>query len=344
MLPKVSVLVPVYNKEKYVKRCLESVLKQTMDDFEVIVIDDFSTDDSFSICESMQPLFDGRMKLVKQKKNPNSLEFSRDIELGLGSPGIPRNTALRLSKGKYVCFLDADDYLLDNALEERCRIAEDLEIDVLHEEKFYQVTTDVDTPKLIKIDAGTPSDMPAFVSLDRTYLVKEILSRRFNFFPWNKTFRRDFLMENDINFPVLYSSEDDIFCIKTICLAKRYVRFVGALYVHRAVSNSVGTSFSTLRSVQKSTQILYDGVCELDKFMRSIDWDFDSRYAIIDYFVSQNMKTGTLHLYERYDIDEIDMLVRKVLEEKKCDNPAFVSYLFHSINTYRALVKNRQKV
>lgn len=90
-MAKVSVIIPLYNKEKYVTRTLTSVLHQTWPDFEVIVIDDGSTDNSASIVESFS---DRRIKLIRQ---------------GNGGPGSARNRGLRESSSPYISFLDADD-------------------------------------------------------------------------------------------------------------------------------------------------------------------------------------------------------------------------------------------
>lgn len=97
----VSIIVPVYNVEKYLKRCLDSIINQTYSSIEIILIDDGSTDSSGDICESYARL-DSRITVI-HKKNA-----------GLG---MARNTALDVAKGKYVIFVDSDDYIAPNMLE-----------------------------------------------------------------------------------------------------------------------------------------------------------------------------------------------------------------------------------
>ena len=101
---KVSVIIPVYNAEKYLRGCLESILNQTFADFEVIVVDDCSTDNSLAIAESFLEKFGGRLKIISLPKNT-------------GNASVPRNEGLRFSRGEYVFFMDNDDLILDNALE-----------------------------------------------------------------------------------------------------------------------------------------------------------------------------------------------------------------------------------
>ena len=107
-IPAVSVIIPMYNTEKYITECLNSLLNQTLENFEVIVVDDCSTDNSFAIAEKFIPAFESKNKtLVTVKFIQNS-----------GCPGIPRNFAINTSKGKYIYFLDSDDFLDKNVLEE----------------------------------------------------------------------------------------------------------------------------------------------------------------------------------------------------------------------------------
>ena len=129
--PKVSVIVPVFNAEKFLGACLESVLIQTLEDFEVLVADDCSTDSSRQIAESFLEKFDGRLKIISLEKNFGS--------------AVPRNEGLRFSRGEYIFFMDADDLIVDNALEELFNAAEKFSADVVYMnrgfpfrlEKFY---------------------------------------------------------------------------------------------------------------------------------------------------------------------------------------------------------------
>lgn len=97
--PYISVIIPLYNKELIVERSIKSVLNQSFKDFELIIVDDGSTDGSVSIVESIH---DDRIRLFKQEN---------------GGPSKARNTGVKMAKGDWVLFLDADDELLLDALE-----------------------------------------------------------------------------------------------------------------------------------------------------------------------------------------------------------------------------------
>lgn len=101
--PLVSVIVGVYNKERYVGECLQSVLAQTYPRFELIVVDDASTDGSFAAIQKIQ---DDRLRIVRMPENS-------------GHPGVPRNRGIQLAQGKYLAFLDADDIWMPDKLEKQ---------------------------------------------------------------------------------------------------------------------------------------------------------------------------------------------------------------------------------
>lgn len=99
MPPKISVIIPLYNKEKIVERSVNSVLNQSFQDFELIIVDDGSTDNSFDIVNKIK---DNRIRLIRQEN---------------GGPAKARNTGAKRACGEWIVFLDADDELLPEALE-----------------------------------------------------------------------------------------------------------------------------------------------------------------------------------------------------------------------------------
>ena len=109
-MTKVSIGVTVYNVEKYLRECLDSIMRQTIDDFEVIMVDDGSTDNSFNICQEYAAR-DDRFKLIHQENK------------GRGQAGA-KNTCLRYMTGEYVTWVDSDDVVDDNYLEKLLEVQE----------------------------------------------------------------------------------------------------------------------------------------------------------------------------------------------------------------------------
>ena len=98
---KISVIVPVYNTEEYLPRCLDSIIGQTFDNIEVIVVDDGSTDNSYSVCRE----YAGRDTRIRLFHKEN------------GGASSARNLALDKVQGEYIVFVDSDDYILKDALQ-----------------------------------------------------------------------------------------------------------------------------------------------------------------------------------------------------------------------------------
>lgn len=97
----ISIIIPIYNSEKYIAECLQSILQQTYHNFELILVDDGSTDSSYSICKSYEKS-DSRIHLVSKRN---------------GGVSSARNLGLEFAKGKYIAFIDSDDYIAPNYLE-----------------------------------------------------------------------------------------------------------------------------------------------------------------------------------------------------------------------------------
>lgn len=112
---KVSIVIPVYNTEKYLKQCLDSVLMQGLDNIEIICVNDGSTDSSVCILEEYAAM-DSRVVTITQENQ---------------GPSCARNAGIQFSKGKYICFLDSDDMLADNALVELYKMAEEKQLEIL---------------------------------------------------------------------------------------------------------------------------------------------------------------------------------------------------------------------
>ena len=116
---KVSVIIPVFNAEKFLGACLESILNQTLKDFEVIIVDDCSTDNSIVVAENFLERFCGRLKIFSTEKNS-------------GSGSVPRDVGLKFSRGEYIFFMDNDDLLVPDALETLYNLAENFRAEVVY--------------------------------------------------------------------------------------------------------------------------------------------------------------------------------------------------------------------
>ena len=110
-MPKVSVIVPVYNTEKFLKECLESIINQTLDDIEIIIIDDCSTDNSYKIILEYVKKYQNKIRVIRQAKN--------------SGVAAARNIGLNFATGKYISFVDSDDFIQEDMLEKMYNACEE---------------------------------------------------------------------------------------------------------------------------------------------------------------------------------------------------------------------------
>lgn len=183
MPPKLSVVVPVYNVEKYLEKCLVSLENQTFNDFEVIIVNDGSSDSSLAIATSFHAR-DQRFKVISQDN------------LGLGGA---RNTAVASAQGEYVFMLDSDDYIKPNTFETLVAHMEknDLDILVFNYQKVDELGNLISAPK--QGNNGVYSKDEAF---------KKILSMRTSPQSCNKLYRTSLFRDGNIFYPEKFLHED----------------------------------------------------------------------------------------------------------------------------------------
>ena len=201
----ISVIIPVYNDEDYVHVCLNSVLKQTYDNFEIICIDDASTDSSVEILEYFAQK-DSRIKILKNDSNMG--------------PGYTRNRGLDIAKGKYVSFLDADDWFSHDTFDILIKKIEQDNLDLLLFKNivYYEETQEFGFEEYYDMQFMNKFENQVFNhwDLDKTKLFD--MSNA----PWNKFYLKSFLDDNNIRFPnENLIHEDNPFFYKAFTSAKR---------------------------------------------------------------------------------------------------------------------------
>ncbi len=226
----VSVIIPVHNTEKYLKRCLESVLKQSYTKLEIIIIDDGSTDNSFEILQNYS-LIDRRIKLLKQKNQ---------------GQGKARNEALKNSTGEYIVFVDSDD-----------RISEKMVLKLY--EKIKKTNADFtccrmafeyDSGKIINYGKDFEYEILESCIYEDANLQKNIYSS-----PVNKIYKKEFLTENNLKFPEVKKNEDGLFAKKISFFSNR-VSFVNEVLYYAYSRNDSTTRKFDKTNLNDMIQIL----------------------------------------------------------------------------------------
>lgn len=338
LLPAISVIIPMYNSARYIRSCVQSVLNQTFGAFEIICVDDGSTDDTVNIVTEMAQR-DRRIRVVRHGRNS-------------GGASEPRNTGMRLSRGKYIGFLDSDDMYTPTALAEMVSLAEKWNADVVHTEQVLfpeNQTIDV-TPETkfttFSKETGGFSKEP---TLETDNLAERVqMFCRGRLFGWvhNKIYRRDFLMERNIYFDKLLTSEDIVFYFKVMCTAPRVVRVPNIIYIYRHNPNSITRKMVSIeQSLHALTHLMIEGTKVMDDFMSGIEFFVKNpqfRQLPIDYIVQQHL-IWTQRFYEKYSTVQLDPLSRKEMSKYCGEHAAFFAYLYNTVHIYRQRLINNEK-
>ena len=201
----ISVIIPVYNVEPYLHKCINSVLNQTFQNFELILVDDGSTDNSGIICDEYAHK-DERIKVIHQKNAGQS---------------AARNNGFEISKGEYICFLDSDDWFSDNALEIFYNLVKNNNVDM----------------GMIKI-VSTSDENIAFYGTNKTIIMplndclNNILKDPSLYSsPCNKIFKRDLI--NKLKFPEGRVYEDHYIYVDRLCQVKEIGYSLNACLFYR---------------------------------------------------------------------------------------------------------------
>lgn len=209
--PKVSIIVPVYNVENYLNDCVDSILSQTFSEFECILVDDCSTDNSPKICDEYS-MKDRRIKVIHNIRN-------------LGS-SISRKVGLDNCDGEYIQYIDGDDWIEKDMLEKMWTKAVSSNFDMVVCDCFYE-EPDYRIYKRQGID-----------KMEKIEIIKDIVvMKKLACAVWNKMVKREVVLK--IQFPTQNYSEDRFISLQTIYYSQKIGYIEDALYHYRYNINSI---------------------------------------------------------------------------------------------------------
>lgn len=251
---KYSFIVPVYNTEKYLKKCLDSLVNQTYKDFEIIVVNDGSTDKSSSIISKYQ------------KKYKNIIVIDKENE-GLS---MARNRGVQKSSGKYIIFVDSDDYVSNKLLEEVDKKIDDS--DIL---RFQIATEDEEYTKINEYHEESFESMCGYDAF------KYLSSYHFVEPAWCYVIRKNYYIENKFSFKKGVYHEDFGLIPYVIYKARKVksIDFIGYYYIQR--NGSIMNNNDYKKTVKKAFDML-----EQYKTMRLFAKNINRKNNLDDYFLS----------------------------------------------------------
>ena len=347
-MPDISFVVPMYKAKNYVAPCVASILRQGIDDLEILLIDDCSPDDT---CAYATELFkdDSRIRVIRQEAN--------------GGPGQARNRGIREARGTYICFADVDDLYVDGAARRMMDTAVRYNADVYYSTEYFITVTRTlpdDLSELTKnqlvrfgyiTDSEAAEEGKVTLAGDMEARVEGWLAHRYHWNSFGKLFKRSFLLEKGICFPAVRLGEDQLFFLSAVLRAPVFLTQNSCHYIYRA------GSVSSLSRGSKSVRVFVDGLSSLFGAIEWMDGMFDglayfeqhpeARKTLIDYHVATTETEFTLSKYQEIgrEILSASEEVHRVFENYFGSKGAFIEKtLFDAYDGKDIAIKEEDKV
>ena len=236
MEPKISIIVPVYNVEQYLERCVESILKQTVDNFELLLINDGSSDNSGQLCDELSGK-DTRIRV---------------LHIQNGGVSNARNLGIQSSRGEWISFIDSDDYVTEYYLETLLQPVETDETIGFSIGKLHHIQNGVVTPF-----QNTTSEVNGW-NAEQT--LKELLTtEKTSFFPVAKLFRKSLIKDHKFN-TQYHLAEDALFLTEVLLQTKCNTVFIDKpiyFYDHREGSATTSVNQYVFDTVTVYQEIIH---------------------------------------------------------------------------------------
>ena len=248
--PKVSVIIPVYNVEEYLRECLDSVVNQTLKEIEIICVDDGSTDKSLEILKEYAKK-DNRITVISQENL---------------HAGVARNAGLAVAKGEYLSFLDSDDFFELNMLEETYKKAKADDADIIMFNAY--LFNDVEK-KDIEVSWTLRADWVNSYQVFNYKNIPDLVFRLSNCWVWNRLYKSSFINKYRLNFQSLRCANDTYFsCISQVLAKKIIILDIRLVHYRTNRENSHNTTSSSVR--QRSPQDLLNCFITIYKKLKEI--------------------------------------------------------------------------
>lgn len=291
-MPKISIIVPVYNVEQYLIRCVDSILNQTFKDFELLLIDDGSTDESLRICNEYA------------KMDSRVLVFTRDNS----GPGAARNYGIDHSSGDYIGFVDSDDYIKPDMYE---ILIENISKD------NYDFSM-IDFTKVIddSVYEESTNEQVSIASLNRDDLIKLCCDGKYTLLVscWSKLYKKDFL--KNIRFPENRKKEDSFFLTDILTNVNNAVFITKKEYMYYQNQNGLEHKKDVI-ALMDGLQSIRDRTAKLSDLLN----DNSTILSLISFF--KNCYFSNLYKIASYDKNDHRLYIKALRKNYKKDMKIF---------------------
>jgi glycosyltransferase involved in cell wall biosynthesis len=314
---KISVIIPVFNAEKHLNFCIDSLLKQTFDFCEFIFINDGSKDNSKSILEDFQKQ-DSRIVLINQENKGVS---------------VARNYGLKIAKGKYISFIDADDYIDENFLSTLYNTAIQFDAEIVISNFVFEQNNKWIISKSL---------FPVYEIFEKDYIQKNIctflLKNDSLNSCCNKLFKKEFICVNSINFPVgKENSEDAFYTLKAFSMANKVIFTDYSGYYYREVQGSASRNIVNKDYFKNAIEIYTLNHKEIFKLEIDVN-----KIKVLKGIRLINSVMALIHIY--FKSNNIGFLNKYIYVKKIINNSVFKQVIFeywndinNEVNFYKRL-------
>ena len=276
--PLISVIVPAYNVEKYIKTCLDSLINQTYSNFEIVVINDGSTDQTEEILRIYQS--NPKFRIYSQKN---------------GGLSAARNHGLKLANGELVCFIDSDDSVKSDYLEKLVApFIEDVDVDITvcgYQEKFEKSSID-HVLKSQKITGHQATE---------DLLVKQ---QDFIVLAWNKLYRKSLFTNYNIEYPVGQIHEDNLTTYKLFSHSQTVFYISDTLYIYQRTHSEITKNLYSEEKTLKRLKVKEQMAIEAGQYLQDPDLKRSAEvalllayFAFLDHAINRRIEKSYYQVY-----------------------------------------------
>lgn len=292
--PKISIIIPVYNTEKYISKCLDSILSQTYSSFEIIIINDGSTDNSAKILKTYQNKFPQKVKVF-------TLQHKGQAHA--------RNFGIQNTNGKFILFVDSDDFVDNNLLLECSKYFDKNPDAIIFGVKTYY-------EKKNKFRKGQYSSK----NFKKAYSKNDMF--KYHTICVNKMYKKDFLTSNNITFSELNTGEEQLFFIKISTLGKDFEIIKRDLYNYRKQRPN-----SLTYCKNKNDLSPIKNYYRIEKFLKTTDIKYDLKLKILSKYF-----TKAISWYGKSNKDFVNIYYKELLKLTKHTQKSYGKYWWDYYN------------
>lgn len=282
----VTVVIPVYNVENYISKCLDSIISQTYKNLEIIVVNDGTKDGSLKICEEFAKK-DARIRVITQEN---------------GGLSAARNTGIKNATGKYICFVDSDDYVDKDYVYQMLKAINKEDADICSCDFWYVDENGNKWERKQKV-GKVYSSSEAIVDVLLNTQDTEVMA-------WNKLYKLSLFKDNNIFFPKGKLHEDNFTTYKLYYYSKKVVLISDRLYYYLQRNNSImGKKFNEKRL--HAVESIYDKI----EFFKEKEENFEDEIEFHELAVKLNVLN--IMIRDGYEDDKKYELIDSIISKKK---------------------------